>query len=372
LSEAIPHFIMIGGFLGAGKTTAVSQLARHLTESGLRVGLIANDQSSGLVDTAILKSHGFAVQEISGGCFCCRFNSLKEAADVLTREVRPEVFLAEPVGSCTDLVATVSYPLRRLYGEGFRIAPLSVMVDPRRAARVLGLRPGRVFSSKAEYIYKKQLEEAAILVINKSDTLDPELEKELTATLRERYPAAEVILCSAKNDVGLDRWLEKLTGSASQPEGRALEIDYELYAEGEALLGWLNTTVKIQLEDPIDANRFVQEIALRVRDMARAAEIPLAHLKMTVDGEDKPGTLSVVSLVNNEDEPDLRESLLDEISHGRLIINLRAEGSPDDLLEMVKTALRETAAERPGMKLIVEHEEHFRPAPPKPTHRVSV
>ena len=31
-----------------------------------------------------------------------------DAADRLTRDAQPDVFLAEPVGSCTDLRATVS------------------------------------------------------------------------------------------------------------------------------------------------------------------------------------------------------------------------------------------------------------------------
>ena len=140
------RYLMIGGLLGAGKTTAVARLARFLADRGLRAGLISNDQSTGLVDTALLRSKGFPVEEIAGGCFCCRFNSLLEAAGKLTRDSRPDVFVAEPVGSCTDLVATVSYPLRRIYGDRFVIAPLSVMVDPLRAARILGLKTGAAFS----------------------------------------------------------------------------------------------------------------------------------------------------------------------------------------------------------------------------------
>jgi putative protein kinase ArgK-like GTPase of G3E family len=46
--------IVIGGFLGAGKTTAVGKLAKRLTDQGQRVGLITNDQGRNLVDTAIL------------------------------------------------------------------------------------------------------------------------------------------------------------------------------------------------------------------------------------------------------------------------------------------------------------------------------
>src|SRR5438094_6388002 len=124
---------MMGGFLGARKTTAVAQLAQRLTARGLRVGLITNDQGSELVDTAMLRARGFATEEIPGGCFCCRFDSLIDAAAKLTETTLPDAFIAEPVGSCTDLVATVSYPLRRMYGEEFAVAPLSVLVDPIRA-----------------------------------------------------------------------------------------------------------------------------------------------------------------------------------------------------------------------------------------------
>src|SRR5260221_451951 len=129
------RYLMIGGFLGAGKTTAIGKLARHLTAEGLRVGLITNDQAGGLVDTALLRGQGFATEEIAGGCFCCRFNTLVDAAAKLNQATRPDVFIAEPVGSCTDLVATVTYPLRRMYGNDFTVAPLSVLVDPVRARR---------------------------------------------------------------------------------------------------------------------------------------------------------------------------------------------------------------------------------------------
>src|SRR5829696_8518792 len=161
------RYIMIGGFLGAGKTTSVARLAERLTGQGLRVGLITNDQGTELVDTAMLRSRGFATEEIPGGCFCCRFNSLLDAARKLTADSRPDVFIAEPVGSCTDLVATVTYPLRRIYGDDFSIAPLSVLVDPVHTARVFGLEQGSKCTEKLLYIYRKQLEEADFIVINK-------------------------------------------------------------------------------------------------------------------------------------------------------------------------------------------------------------
>src|SRR3989441_8309733 len=198
------RYIMIGGFLGAGKTTSVARLAQRLTDQGLRVGLITNDQGSELVDTAMLRARGFATEEIPGGCFCCRFNSLVDAANKLTTASRPDVFIAEPVGSCTDLVATVTYPLRRMYGDNFAIAPLSVLVDPIRAQRIFGLAEGGKFSEKVLYIYRKQIEEADLIVINKRELLDTAALAQLTAKLSGEFPKAEVLAVSARDGTGLD------------------------------------------------------------------------------------------------------------------------------------------------------------------------
>jgi len=63
-------FLLVGGFLGAGKTTALLRLARHLEAQGKRAAVIVNDQSTGLVDTALAAAAGFAVGEVTGGCFC--------------------------------------------------------------------------------------------------------------------------------------------------------------------------------------------------------------------------------------------------------------------------------------------------------------
>src|ERR687896_1917058 len=206
-------YIMIGGFLGAGKTTALLKLAEHLTSHGRRVGLITNDQSSGLVDTTLASSQGYPVEEITGGCFCCRFNSLTTAAERLTESARPDVFLAEPVGSCTDLRATVQYPLRRLYGDDYRIAPLTVLVDPLRALRMLGLEPGKAFSPKVLYVYEKQLEEAEFVVINKSDLLTDERRAALEKALRSRYPQAHLLSASCRTGAGLQDWFGRVVAA---------------------------------------------------------------------------------------------------------------------------------------------------------------
>ncbi len=372
--ETLPskaRYIMIGGFLGAGKTTAVARLAAHLTERGVRVGLISNDQSQGLVDTANLKAQGFNVAEIAGGCFCCRFNSLVDAADRLTAETKPDVIVAEPVGSCTDLIATVSYPLRRIYGDRFTIAPLSVLVDPTRAARILGLSDGRSFSEKVIYVYRKQLEEAEIIVVNKCDTIDGALRDRLVTRLKELFPRAEVLSGSAREGTGLSDWFECISttegGSAA-----TMELDYERYAEGEALLGWLNATVQLSSEIPFDGNALLVDLTESIRSSLASHDCEIAHLKMTLDAADAVGNLSVVSVVGTDGAVDLRESLLDRVRGGELIINLRVEADPALLRRVTVETLDDWAKNHPGVTSHVEHMEHFRPAKPTPTHRIHV
>ena len=362
------RYIMIGGFLGAGKTTGVAALAKHLSATGRKVGLITNDQGRELVDTAMLRSKGFATEEIPGGCFCCRFNSLVDAAGKLTKSTRPDVFIAEPVGSCTDLVATVTYPLRRIYGDEFSIAPLSVLVDPVRAARVFGLSEGRQFSEKVIYIYRKQLEEADLIVINKIDLLEPDTLATLQAKLTEEFPGAEVLQISARTGEGLETWFTHIT-DAEQIARNVMEVDYAVYAEGEALLGWLNATVQLAGTEEFEARPVLQQFAATMQTHLNEQGAEIAHLKMTLSPDaGLGGDVAIINLVRNDFVPELSADLETPIESGQLIINLRAEGDPETLRAAVETALATAPAE---LSATLDHLEHFRPGKPEPTHRVT-
>ena len=283
----------------------MGKLAKRLTDQGLKVGLITNDQGRNLVDTAMLRAQGFATEEIPGGCFCCRFNSLVDAARKLTEASRPDVFIAEPVGSCTDLVATVTYPLRRLYGESFSVAPVSVLVDPIRAQRVFGLTRGGNFSEKVVYIYNKQIEEANLVVISKSDLLDAAALETLRVAIAAKFPGKEILAVSARNGTNLDAWFDRIT-SEEQAAGQAMEVDYQVYADGEALLGWLNCTVQLSAKQAFDADKFLKRVAGEAQQRLLARQAEVAHLKMTLSPDGGLfGEIAAVNLVRNDFVPEL-------------------------------------------------------------------
>lgn len=366
------RYLMIGGFLGAGKTTAILRAAEFYANRGLRVGLVTNDQAAGLVDTALSRARDLPVEEIAGGCFCCRFNSLVEAADRLSRDAAPDVLLAEPVGSCTDLVATVSLPLSRLYGDRFAVAPVSVVVDPLRAARVLGL-PGAVggaFSPNVGYIYRKQLEEAEIVVVNKCDLVDASRREALVRALGEAAPGARVFEVSARDGTGLEPWFETLLDTESSPRPIA-DIDYDRYADGEALLGWLNAEVRLGTPGGADwdGNAALVRILAAIRAAVDRHGHETAHLKATLTLEGDPLEIAAANLVRSAAAPEVSHRLAEPIDAGRLLVNLRAEADPDLLERALVEALRDALAD---LAPEVVHCEHFRPGRPVPTHRMAV
>jgi hypothetical protein len=314
----------------------------------------------------MLRAKGFATEEIPGGCFCCRFNSLVDAAERLDAASAPDVFIAEPVGSCTDLVATVTYPLRRIYGNTFSIAPLSVLVDPVRAERIFGLSEGGKFSEKVRYIYKKQLEEADLIVITKSDTIDEARLQRLTDCLGTGFPRAEIISVSVREGRGVEDWFTRIE-SAEQQGGTAMEVDYGIYAEGEALLGWLNATVHVSSAAGFAADTLLTTLARDIQAQLATAEI--AHLKMTLSPAGGLGDIAAINLVRSDFVPELSLRLEEPVESGQLILNLRAEADPEELCSAVQRAVAELPAKHPGVKAVLEHLEHFRPGKPEPTHR---
>ncbi len=205
-----PRFIMIGGFLGAGKTTTVARLARRFQSQGKRVVIVTNDQAADLVDTNSLRSQGFDVGEVAGSCFCCNFNELTGTIERLAPNQRPDVVIAEPVGSCTDLVATVIRPLQQVYSQPFDIAPYGVIVKPSHGAKILKHVTKGGFSPKAEYIFRKQIEEADFVIVNRIDEL-PEAEvEELAQLIAADFPGRPIVRMSAKTGEGFDALCEFL------------------------------------------------------------------------------------------------------------------------------------------------------------------
>jgi Ni2+-binding GTPase involved in maturation of urease and hydrogenase len=357
------RFVMVGGFLGAGKTTTLGRLARFYMDRGQRVGLVTNDQAQDLVDTNSLRAQGFPVEEVAGACFCCRFDDLIDRVSKLEMGDRPDVILAEPVGSCTDLVATVVQPLKDLYRARFEVAPYAVLFKPSHGQRVLAGEEGG-FSPKAEYIFRKQLEEADAIVINRVDELAPAAVDELAARVAAQYPGTPVLRMSAKTGQGFEA-LTALLDQQGSFGRKILDIDYDIYAEGEAELGWLNSSVHVSAATAFDLDDLLMDVVRRLRQALAKLDGEVAHLKVIGLGE---ASFGVANLVSSGTEAELSLPARGRVNEADVIVNARVAVDPVVLEREVRQAV-ETACQSRGARAAFRQTQSLRPGRPVPTHR---
>lgn len=359
------RYVMVGGFLGAGKTTTIARLGRMFAAACKRVGVVTNDQAAGLVDTESLRAQGFDVGEVAGACFCCKFDELTSTVGSLETSVHPDVVLAEPVGSCTDLAATVLQPLANLYDAKFSLAPYSVLLKPSHGLRILRGDAKAGFSPNAAYIFNKQLEEADLIVVNRIDELTPAALSEITALLEERHPGIPILKTSAKTGEGFDAYFEFLAQEGSFGR-RLLDIDYDVYAEGEAELGWLNCSLEVKAPSPFALDSFLVDVVDRLRKLLDSEDAETAHLK-TIGITD--GGYGVANLVSRDGKAELSLPSKSTVISAEVIVNARVAVAPERLQSLVETAVA-AAANAVAAAAEVKQTQSFRPGRPTPTHRV--
>jgi len=359
--------IFTGGFLGSGKTTALAAIARKLIQRQIKVGIVTNDQSRNLVDTVIVKQMldelGVPVEEVVKGCFCCKFDELIDHMEkILVHE--PDVLLGEPVGSCTDFVAAVANPIKIHYKEAFRFAPFSTMVDPDRVHELMLGEAATTFPEEVSYLFMKQLEEADLIVLNKIDLISEKEQHQLMEEIDKKFPGKKVMAVSAREDKGMDDWLEVLLSDRPGANTVLRQIDYDRYARAEAVLGWLNGAVRVSASEPFDAGAFLIRLAETLRDALRERNAGIGHLKFVITSS---GTSMWANLTHLKGEPATSDIPLGKIKSGTLIVNARVQQEPEELEAIVLDSI-ERAASAFGMEKEIIDLQCFSPAYPAPPY----
>ncbi len=356
--------ILLSGFLGAGKTTTMIRAAKVLEAKGEKVAVVTNDQGSSLIDTALSRNNGLLTEEVAGGCFCCRFDDLLRTLLTLRETQQPDVIIAEAVGSCTDLSATVIQPLKHLYHEDFDMAPLTILVDPKRLLASFSRGDSPLFSDAVHYIFEKQLEEADMIVINKLDQYAATDIKTLTAVLTDRYPDALIQPISAARGDHMDLLIQEwMTSTISG--NHLLDLDYGKYAAGEAALAWLNLRGEATSSSAFPIKQWLTVFMNELEVYFILEKMAVAHLKILAEHD---GGFAKASIVATGEDPVFLVEGEEEALAIRLVFNLRVETSPWRLDEVVKTALSAVNSEW-KLDFHLMHHECFQPAPPEPTYR---
>ena len=344
-----PLIIPLGGFLGAGKTSLILAAARILQQRGIRSAAILNDQGTELADTRWVQSQGVQADEVMGGCFCCLFSEMVDAAERL-RAHSAQVIFAEAVGSCTDISATTLQPLKLYHNDTFRLAPYTVLVDPGRLQQLSGEDADVDFA----FLFEKQVDEADLICFTKSDVFGDFFPLAMAAPTR--------FLSSVTGD-GVEAWLDEVLAGTFPSGTKILDIDYQHYARAEARLAWLNCSASLTLETALSPPALIGPLLDSLEAGLTENQLQIAHLKIV---DDTTSGFLKASVTTNNSDPSLQGDLgASPAACHHLLLNVRAAGDPALLQGLVERHLFAL----PG-NVEIRSMQCFKPAPPTPEYRI--
>ena len=236
ISGVIPTLI-VGGYLGAGKTTLVNHLLRHA--DGRRIAVMVNDFGELTIDADLIEGAEGSVLALAGGCVCCSFGSdlLGVLQDVLQRKPPPDLILIETSG--VALPAAVARSARLL--PGLRIEGIVLMLDAETVRQ-------RSADPYVGDLVRQQLLDADLLILNKTELCSPTQLAELHAWLPTMTTAGTPVVPANQARVPPELVLGFHAGSSAELDG----------ATGEALARWAAQPIAQPLVPASD--RFVNEL----------------------------------------------------------------------------------------------------------------
>lgn len=352
--------ILIGGFLGSGKTTAIHQACILLLKENKTVAVVTNDQGEELVDSRFIQGFSIPVKEVAKGCFCCNYNALLQHIYYFSEHVHPEIIFAESVGSCTDLVATIAKPLAEMHPE--LTVNISVFVDAYLLHSLI-LGTSLFIDNSVRYIFKKQMEEADILVLNKIDLLNKQQLQEVKQIIHQDHPSKKILLQNSLNEHDIEHWLS-VSQKVQSIKRASLDIDYKIYGAGEAKLAWLDAVLSIQTQK-LPATKAATMLTELIHQKIQRRQLTIGHLKYLIDDGQQQFKMSYTTMEHPE------SIVLNGISNkASMIINARVQTGPELLQQIIYEAIDEAALKTNG-SIQVQSLSAFQPGFPRPTHRIA-
>jgi G3E family GTPase len=256
-------------------------------------------------------------------------------------------------------VATVIKPFQQVHTD------VDILVTVFADAGLLPamIQGSRLFADSVNYIYKKQLDEADVLVINKIDLLEGKQLEALKQMVEKNYSGKIILYQNSLKSEDIEHWLSVLRGFQTNAR-ESLTLDYELYGAGEAELAWLDAEVEISA---IENNAFDSGAELIKSIYSRISEdqLPIGHLKFLISDGEHHRKISFTSI----NKPDFTWKGPVFAGKVKLIINARVQTRPDHLREIVSDSIREVEM-KTSSKVFEKEMSSFTPGYPRPTHRI--
>ncbi len=250
------------------------------------------------MDSKFLQGFAIPVREVKKGCFCCNYNSLLENIHYFSEQIDPEIIFAESVGSCTDLVATIAKPLAEMHPK--LSVNISVFVDTYLLHSII-TGTSSFIDDSVRYIFKKQMEEADILILNKIDLLNIQQLEKVRQFIQHEFPGKKILLQNSLKQKDIQQWMDYLE-SMKPLKRKSLDLDYEIYGAGEAMLAWFDASLQIKANKSA-ASKAALFLAEIIHQKIKNQPYTIGHLKYFIDDGTEQFKISYTSTSNEKNLP---------------------------------------------------------------------
>lgn len=172
LLEPLP-LIVIGGFLGSGKTTLVNQLLSQ--PHGKRLVILVNDFGRINIDEMLIASRSTDTISLSNGCVCCSVagDFSRQLVELAKRPERPDAIVLESSG----LADPYSISQVALVTKAVKLDSIITVVDAETVQETLS-------EPLSADLFESQLASADLVVLNKLDLVSPDARSAAKALVR--------------------------------------------------------------------------------------------------------------------------------------------------------------------------------------------
>jgi G3E family GTPase len=353
--------VFLGGYLGAGKTTLAFHVAKVVHAQGKSVSVVLNDQGNVLVDTQFMRNAGVDVSEVVGACFCTKFDEFVKNARGLVAIGKPDVILAEPIGTSTSLMSSVIAPMKSLYKDEFQVSPLFVVVDGPRALAEMEQGESLELGTR-KMIPIHQMHEAEVIVISKTDLMSDDERRRLIRRLKSQVTDADLIEFSSIDRRNIDE-IVGIIDSDRETVKLAPVVDQRFFSAEKSTMGWYSVSCKLASgKEKVDIYDLLTSITKGIANEFKADDV--AHVKVLFSS---PKASAKISLVEGSIQIDDLKGGRYFQGEGEFVLNSRVRSPPQPLQLTIERTLEAVFSDA-GMSVTEKHVSCFIPKPDSPKY----
>jgi len=342
--KAKAKYVVMSGFLGAGKTTSMIAFADSINKRYGKAAILANDLgASNIVDADYTATTDILTTQITGNCICYQHENLVDKLNQLVSSGAKHIFSDIP-GCGIGALDNVYLQLEDREPGEFELMPFTCIVDPERLRMIMPEAAQINLPGEMRFLLDAQMAEADLIVLNKKDLLsDDELARRLDY-IRAAYPETPVMAMSALTGEGVEEVADYLVSHKAAAKHRDIGYGSEAFIAAETLLSWYNHRVFLAERDDknVDFNSVIADLFEGIRNGLKSNNSNVPHLKMFAAGEGDD--FIKASLIGIDYDVEYAHKLSGKYSVISLIINARAAADSQVMVDVVDEALNAVTA----------------------------